>query len=128
MLMYICLPRLFYLGLRSGLLTGNFRQSPQSWVYVTVDKEDNKALHLPRGATALTMSGLQSPQASLRFLPPFIRRPVRIKREYSVDNRYCYGIIIIPWSLNSIPKRARAIRKNTGLIFAKLKHCGMILI
>ena len=45
MLMYICLPRLFYLGLRSGLLTGNFGQSPQSWVCVTVDKEDNKVLH-----------------------------------------------------------------------------------
>jgi len=46
MLMYICLPRLFYLGLRSGRLTGNFGQSPQSWVCVTVDKEDNKAPHL----------------------------------------------------------------------------------
>jgi hypothetical protein len=46
MLMYVCLPRLFYLGLRSGLSTGNFGQSPQSWVYVTVDKEDNKALYL----------------------------------------------------------------------------------
>lgn len=55
MLIYICLPRLFYLGLRSGLLTGNFGQSPQSWVYVTVDKVDNKALHLFRGAAALTM-------------------------------------------------------------------------
>jgi len=46
MLMYICLPRLFCLGLRSGRLTGNFGQSPQGWVCVTIDKEDNKALHL----------------------------------------------------------------------------------
>jgi len=50
MLMYIYLPRLFYLELRSGRLTGNFGQSPQSWVCVTVDKEDNKTLHLFRGA------------------------------------------------------------------------------
>jgi len=45
-LMYICLPRLFYLGLRSGRLTGNSGQSPQNWLCVTVDKEDNKTLHL----------------------------------------------------------------------------------
>ena len=44
MLRYICLPRLFYLGLRFGRLTGNFGQSPQNWVCVTVDKEDNKRL------------------------------------------------------------------------------------
>jgi hypothetical protein len=44
--MHICLLRLFYLGLRSGRLTGNSGQPPQSWVCVTVDKEDNKTLHL----------------------------------------------------------------------------------
>jgi len=31
-----------------------------------------------------------------------------------VGNRHCYGIIIIPWNLSSIPKRVRAIRRNTG--------------
>ncbi|MBA7670120.1 hypothetical protein ES703_78263 [subsurface metagenome] len=62
MLMYICLPRLFYLELRSGRLTGNFGQSPQSWVCVTVDKEDNKTLYLSRGAAALTM------ERTLRFV------------------------------------------------------------
>jgi len=97
MLMYICLPRLFYLGLRSGRLTGNFGQSPQSRVCVTVDKKDNRVLHLPRGAVALTMEG------TLRIVQQAGLRPVLILSEDIFNER---SGTIIAMAITSQPQRA----------------------
>lgn len=44
---------------------------------------------------------------------------------YSVDNWFNFGILnILLWNL--ITEKAKVTRKNTVLIFLKLKHYGMI--
>jgi len=77
MLMYTCLPRLFCVGFRSGLLTRNSGQPHQGWVCVMVVQEDKTALQLTMGAGAIvagSFAGFQSFWSICRVWDSFLCR------------------------------------------------------